>query len=171
MKFLPKKWVQYLVWLCKCNFVTIQASSFCKTFFMCNTVLCLTWNFEKVMLLKLTDKVSFHLNISSTMQNLQTRISFRSNRRKMCLCYLLFYLLWWPRCLISKQHFRWFLLNYLEYSHQISPQKSEKYDLTFGTKITVGLEKIGGMMLWIMSGTSKLFKIDELWFYKAVILI
>ena len=45
------------------------------------------------------------------------------------------------------------LLKYLEYSNQISPQMSEKYDCTFDTKIRVGLEKIGRMMLWIMSGT------------------
>ena len=41
----------------------------------------------------------------------------------------------------------------MEYSHPISPCKSEKYDATFGTTITVCLKKIGGMMLWIMSGT------------------
>ena len=41
----------------------------------------------------------------------------------------------------------------MEYSHQTSLQKSEKYDKTFGTKITVGLKTIGGMMLWVMSGT------------------
>ena len=52
--------------------------------------------------------------------------------------------MWCKSFLISKQHFCWFLLKYLEYSHQISPQKSEKYDLTFDTKIRVGLEKIGG---------------------------
>ena len=85
-------------------------------------------NFEKLFLLKLVDKVSFHLNISSTIKTLQTCISFRSNRRKLCLCYLLFYLVWWPHFLISKQHVRWFLLKCLEYSHQISPQKSKKYD-------------------------------------------
>ncbi len=42
-----------------------------------------------------------------------------------------------------------------EYSHQISAQKSDKYDLTYGTKIRVGLKKNWGMMLWIMSGTFK----------------
>ncbi len=53
----------------------------------------------------------------------------------------------------SNQHFRCFLLKYLEYSHQISAQKSEKYDLTFGTKIRVSLKKkIEGMMLSIMPG-------------------
>ena len=42
-------------------------------------------------------------------------------------------------------------IKYLEYSHQISPQKSEKY-----TKITVGLKKkIGRMLLRFMSGTFK----------------
>ncbi len=108
-------------------------------------------NFEKLILLKLPDQVSFHLNISSTMKKLQTYISFRINRRKLFLCYLLFYIVWWPCFLISKHHFYWYLLNYLEYSHQILPQKSEKYDQTFGTKIRVSLKKIGGMMLWIMS--------------------
>ncbi len=44
----------------------------------------------------------------------------------------------------------------MKYPHQISPQESEKYDKTFGTKIRVGLKKLGGgMMLWIMSGTFK----------------
>ncbi len=47
-------------------------------------------NFEKLILLKLPDNVSFHLNISATMKKLQTCISIRSNKRKMCLCYLLF---------------------------------------------------------------------------------
>ena len=49
-------------------------------------------NSQKLTLLKLADKVCFHLNISSTMKKLQTCISFRSrpNRRKLCLCYLLF---------------------------------------------------------------------------------
>ncbi len=36
------------------------------------------------------------------------------------------------------------LPKYLEYSHQISPQKSGKYDLTFSTKIRVGLQKNRG---------------------------
>ena len=43
----------------------------------------------------------------------------------------------------------------MEFSHPISPRTSEKYDSTFGTKIAVCLTKIGGMMLWIMSGTFK----------------
>ncbi len=116
--------------------------------------------FEKLILLRLAEKVSFHLNISSKMKKLQTCISSRINKRKLCLCYLLFYLVWWPRFLISKQHFCWFLQKYLEYSHQISSHKSEKYDLTFGTKITGGWKKFGGMMLWIMSGTFKLIQLD-----------
>ena len=51
-------------------------------------------NFEKLILLKLADKVSFHVNISSTMKKnpQNTCISFGSKRRKMSLCYLLFYL-------------------------------------------------------------------------------
>ena len=48
-------------------------------------------NFEKLIFLKLADKVSFHLSISFTMKNLQTCIFFRSNKKKLCLCYLLFY--------------------------------------------------------------------------------
>ena len=39
-------------------------------------------HFEKLIWLKLVDKVSFNLNISSTKKQLQTCISFRSNRRK-----------------------------------------------------------------------------------------
>ena len=65
-------------------------------------LLTLRWKFWKINLLKLTNKVSFHPNISLTMRKLQSRISFWSNRRKFCLCNLLFYLVWWPRFLISK---------------------------------------------------------------------
>ena len=35
-------------------------------------------------------------------------------------------------------------LKYLEYSHQISPQKSQKLTKLFCTKIRVGLKKLGG---------------------------
>ncbi len=84
--------------------------------------------FEKLILLKLADKVRVHLNISSTMRKLQSCVSFRSNKRKLCLCYSLFYLVWWPHFLISKQQFCWFLLKYLVNPNQISLQRSEKYD-------------------------------------------
>ncbi len=104
-------------------------------------------NFEKLILLKLADKVSFHWNIPSTMKKkkkkkkVETCILFRSNRRKLCLCYYsLFYLVWWSHCLISK-YFHWFLQKVLDYSHQISAQKSEKYDWIVGTKIRVALKK------------------------------
>ncbi len=112
-------------------------------------------NLEKLILLKLQDRVNFHLNISSTMKKTKFVSGLEVIGENCAYVILLFYLVWWPRFLISKQHFRWFLLNYLEYAHQISPQKSEKYDKTFGIKIRVGLKKIGGMMLWIMSGTFK----------------
>ncbi len=95
-------------------------------------------NFEKLSWLKLAEKASFHLNISSTKKKLEMCKLFRSNRWKLCL-WLLFYLVWWQRFLISKQPFRWLLLKYLEYWHQISAQKLEKYDKTFGIKISVGL--------------------------------
>ena len=59
---------------------------------------------EKLILLKLADKVSVHLNISSTMRKLQSCVSFRSNRRKLCS----------------------FLLTYLEYPHQNFTTKVRK---------------------------------------------
>ncbi len=63
-------------------------------------------NLKKLVLLKLADKVSFDLNISSSLKKLQTCISFRSNMKNCAYkCHLLFYLVWWPRFLISKQHF------------------------------------------------------------------
>ena len=69
-------------------------------------------NFEKLILLKLADKVSFHLNISSTVKKIETCIWFRIGEN---CAYLLFYLVWWPRFLISKQYFCWFFLKYLEH--------------------------------------------------------
>ncbi len=72
---------------------------------------CLTWKFRKIILLKLTDKVRFHLNISSTMRKNCKLVSRLEVIEENCAkCYLLLYLVWWPRFLISKQHFRWFLL-------------------------------------------------------------
>ncbi len=44
---------------------------------------------KKIILLKLADKVRFHLNILPTMKKMETSISFKSNR-KLCICYLLF---------------------------------------------------------------------------------
>ncbi len=113
--------------------------------------------FEKLILLKLADKVSVHLNISSTMRKMQSCLSFRSNRRKLCLCYLLFYLVWWPCFLISKQHFCWFLLKYLEHPHQV-----RKIWLNVWYQNHIGFEKNLGMMLWIMSGTFNLWRLRTL---------
>ncbi len=46
--------------------------------------------FEKLILLKLAGKVSSHLNILSIMKKkMQNCLSFRSNSRILCLCYLL----------------------------------------------------------------------------------
>ena len=81
-------------------------------------------NFEKLILLKLVDKVSLHLNIFPSMKKKPCKIVSR-DRRKLCLCHLLFYLLWWPRFLISKQHFRWFLLKNWNI-HSIFHHKSQK---------------------------------------------
>ncbi len=43
--------------------------------------------------------------------------------------------------LISKQVFRWFLLNYTDYAHNISHTKPSKYDWTSGTEISICLKK------------------------------
>ena len=108
-------------------------------------------------MLKLGDQVSFHLNIPPTVKNLDLYILFGSNEENPCLCCILFYILVVTTFRIFKQHFHWFLPNYMEFSHPISPRTSEKYDSTFGTKITVCLKKFWGMMLWIMSGTFNMF--------------
>ena len=53
----------------------------------------------------------------------------------------------------------------MEFSHPISPRTPEKYDSTFGTKITLCLKKIGGMMLWIMSSTFKYIISYQVYFH------
>ncbi len=113
-------------------------------------------NFEKLILVKLVDKVSFHLNITSTVKRLQTCILFISNSRNCAyVIYCLNYLVWWPRFLISKQHFHWFLLKYLEFTPNFTT-KVTKIWLNFWYQNHSGYEKNWGMMLWIMSGTFKL---------------
>ena len=108
---------------------------------------------ENKISFKLADMVTFHSKTSSIMKNLQIYISFVSILKKQCLCYLLFYK-WWPRFLISKRVFRWFLLNYItDFAHKISHIKPSKYDSSFGTKISICLKKVGGMRLWIVTST------------------
>ncbi len=112
-------------------------------------------------MLKLASKVSFHQNISTIVKKLQTFILFTSNGRKSCLCYSLFYLVWWPCFLIiSKQCFCWFLPKYMEYSQQILPHIKSQKNMTklLVQKSQYVWEKNGGLMLCIMSGTFK----DEL---------
>ncbi len=111
-------------------------------------------NLEKIIFLKLVNvkKVICHLNISSTMKNNWKLVS-RFFQVKLCFkCYSLFYLVWWPCFTISKQHFHWFLLNYMEYSHQISAQKSENMAKLMVPKSEWVWKKLG-MTLWIKSGT------------------
>ncbi len=67
--------------------------------------------FGILIFFKVADTVTFPTKISSMVKKLQICISFVSNLRKRCLCYLLFYKWWKPRFLISKRVFRWFLLN------------------------------------------------------------
>ena len=124
---------------------------------MCKYNIYLHENFEKLIFLKLADKVRFHLNISFTMKTkLQTCISFRSNRRKMCLCYLLFYLVWWPRFLIIfprniSVDFSWSTWNiHIKFKHKSQKNITE---LLIPKSQWVWKKKIGGMMLWIISGT------------------
>ncbi len=97
--------------------------------------------FGKWLFFKLADMVTFPTKTSSHGEKLQICISFVSNLRKQCLCYLLFYKWWEPRFLISKRVFRWFLRNYTDFAHKISHIKPSKYGSTFGTKIS--------MRLWI----------------------
>ncbi len=104
--------------------------------------------------------VTFHLNMSPTMKKMKISILFRSTTRKLFLCYLLFYLVWWPHFVISKQHFCWFLLKYLEYTKfQHNSQKNM-------TKLLVPKSECfllfffflgGGVMLWIISGPFKVY--------------
>ena len=109
--------------------------------------------FGKWIFFKLADMATFPTNISSTVKKLQICISFVSNLRKQCLCYLLFYKWWKPRLLISKPVFRWFLLNYTDFAHKISHTKPSKYDSTSGTKIPKCLKKSLRMRLWIGTST------------------
>ncbi len=98
----------------------------------------------KLIFFKLADMVTFPTKTSSMVKKLQQCISFVSNWRKQCLCYLLFYKWWKPRFLNSKRVFRWFLLNYIKFARQISLIRPSKYDSTFGTKISICLKKVGG---------------------------
>ncbi len=109
----------------------------------------------KWIFFKLADMVTFPTNISSTVKKMQICISFASNLRKQCLCYLLFYKRWKPRLLISKPDFRWFFLNYTDFAHTISYTKPSKYDSTSGTKISICLKKFGGMRLLIRTSPFK----------------
>ncbi len=86
-------------------------------------------------------------------KKLQISISFESNYRKQCLCYLLFLKWWKPHCLISERVFHWFLPNYKEFAHETSHTQPSKYDSNSGTKISIWLKKIGGMRLWIGTST------------------
>ncbi len=88
--------------------------------------------------------VTFRTNTSSTVKKLQISISFESNYRKQCLCYLLFLKWWKPRFLISERVFHRFLPNYKEFAHETSHTQPSKYDSTFGTKISICLKKSGG---------------------------
>ncbi len=92
---------------------------------------------------------TFPTNISSMVKKLQICISFVSNLRKQCLCYLLFYKLWKPCLLISKQVFRRFFLNYTDFANKIS-----KYDSTSGIKSLYVWKRLG-MRLWIGTSTFK----------------
>ena len=80
-------------------------------------------------------KIGFHIPMRASFWDKP----FFSSWPYVIYCFIL--IVWLPRFLIFKQGFRWFLLHYREFSHQISPHNSEKYDSTFGTKITVYLKK------------------------------
>ncbi len=97
--------------------------------------------------------VTFPTITSSMVEKLQICISFLSNLRKQCLCYLLFHKWWKTRFLISKRVFRWFLCNYTDFARKISHMKPSKYDSTSGTKIFIPLKKGWGMRLWIRTST------------------
>ena len=89
------------------------------------------------------------------MKKLQTCILFRSTRRKLCLCYLLFYFSVVTMFSNFQAKFPLISPKILEYSHKISPQKSEKYYLTLGTK-SEGFEQNWGAGE-IMSHTFNVF--------------
>ncbi len=52
--------------------------------------------FEKLIMLKLAEKVSVHLKYLIHNEKTAKLCLFESNRRKMCWCSLLFKLVWWP---------------------------------------------------------------------------
>ncbi len=101
-------------------------------------------NFGKWTFFKLTDMATFRTNTSSKVKKLQSFISFESNNRNQCLCYLLFYQMVETRFLISERVFHWFLPNYIQFVHETSHTQPSKYNATSGTRISICLKKIGG---------------------------
>ncbi len=101
--------------------------------------------------------VTFQTNTSSTVKKLQISISFESNYRKQCWCYLLFLKWWKPRFLISERSFHWFLPNCKQFVHETSHIQPSKYDSTHGTKISIHvcLKKFGVMRMLIGTSTFK----------------
>ncbi len=95
------------------------------------------------------DKVTFHLNTSSTMgekKNLCKVVSCLEVLGEIVLMlFIVFCLVWWPCFLISKQHLRWFLLQYIESSHQKSQKNMTKLLVP---KSACVWNKNTGMMLW-----------------------
>ncbi len=139
-----KKWFTYCF---KCYEYWCKTRAFIYLKGACSEI------FGKWIFSKLVDMVTFPANTSPFVKKLQICISFVSNLRKQCLCYLLFYKWWKQHFLISKRVFRWFLLNYTGFAHKIAHTKPSKYDSTFGTKISICLKKVGGMRLWIGTST------------------
>ncbi len=74
---------------------------------------------------------------------------------KPMLMLILFYKWWKPRFLISKRVFRWFLLNYIEFAHQISHIKAFQIWLNLWYQNLHMFEKSWGMRLWIGTSTFK----------------
>ena len=108
-------------------------------------------DFDILILLKLADKVSLTKIINYLIHNIkkmQTCDSFRSNRRELYLGYLL----WWPRFLISKQHFQSIWKTHTKVHH-----KGQKNMTKLLVPKSEWVWKTWGMMLWIISGPFKVY--------------
>ncbi len=82
---------------------------------------------------------------------------FRSKRRKLCLCYIAWFIVWWPRFLIFKPTFLLISPKNIWKTHIKFHRKSQKIWLIFWCQKQSGFEINWRMMLWIMLGTFNVF--------------
>ena len=85
----------------------------------------------------MTDRVTFHTNISSMVKKskfVSLLPVIRENNVYFYLLQWLFYKIVETRFLISEMVFHRFIVNYTDFVHETSHVKPSKYDLTSGTK-------------------------------------